>query len=409
MIVNVNKLLNILQIKYQDYSFHMVLSLGMSFYTFYAIGYLVDVYRGKYPAERNFGKYLTFLTFFLHIVQGPFSRYDELGKSLFQKHSFTYMRLCTGCSRILWGITKKTVIADKIDIVITTIFSYYDEYSGIYIFFALACYSIRLYADFSGYMDIVCGFSYILDIELKENFRQPYFAKSVDEFWRRWHITLGAWFKDYVFYPISMGKISQKIGKWSRNTWGFAIGKLIPGYLALIGVWTLTGLWHGANWGYLIWGYLNMIAILFSMQFSGYSRRIQQKMHLNTDSFFWKLFCMLKTFVFLSLFRLFAMTDNVHTAILMLNHILLYPGFSILKSPEALFVGMRYIEIFVFLFGVAAMFVIDILKEMGKWEKVKNKCPMLLKNLIYTVLILSIILFAGESNDLIGRFMYANF
>ena len=256
----------------------------MSFYTFYAIGYLVDVYRGKYPAERNFGKYLTFLTFFLHIVQGPFSRYDELGKSLFQKHSFTYMRLCTGCSRILWGITKKTVIADKIDIVITTIFSYYDEYSGIYIFFALACYSIRLYADFSGYMDIVCGFSYILDIELKENFRQPYFAKSVDEFWRRWHITLGAWFKDYVFYPISMGKISQKIGKWSRNTWGFAIGKLIPGYLALIGVWTLTGLWHGANWGYLIWGYLNMIAILFSMQFSGYSRRIQQKMHLNARS-----------------------------------------------------------------------------------------------------------------------------
>ena len=234
IISNLNSLLRLFHVDKSIGLTSWVMPIGMSFYTFHIIGYVVDIYRKKYSAERNYLRFLTFVSYFPHVIQGPFSRFDELGKSILEEHRFSYDRLCQGLSRILWGLVKKLIVADKLGVTVDQIISHYSQYTGTQIVFAFMAYAIQLYADFSGYMDIVCGISHILGIELSENFRQPYFAKTVDEYWRRWHITLGKWFKDYVFMPVSMGRTAQKLGRKARKKWGPKMGKLVPGYLALL-------------------------------------------------------------------------------------------------------------------------------------------------------------------------------
>ena len=409
IIDNVNGVLNILHLRWQIESLPFVVPLGISFYTFHAVGYLIDIYREKYKAEHNFAKYFTFIAFFPHIIQGPFSRYDLLGKSMFEKHTFSYDRLCAGCSRILWGVFKKAVVADKLAIAITAVLNDYHTYSGLYIIAAIFFHSIRLYADFVGYMDIVSGVSIILGIDLAKNFNQPYFAKTIDEFWRRWHITLGQWFRDYVFYPVSMGKTAQKIGKWARKKWGPKMGKLVPGYLALLFVWTATGLWHGANWTFLIWGYLNMAAILSTMQLTDWYTKIKEKLHINSEGFVWQAFCIARTFVLVCLFRFFFVADSVYMALSMYKHAIFDIHLGVLKNPLGFFIGMRNVEILAAILGTLIIFIVDVLSDTGKWETVKAKCPMLVKNLLYAAMVLSILLIAGGDNDLVGGFIYANF
>ncbi len=234
LIDTVNGFFNAIDVTYDIHNVSFVLPLGISFYTFQAIGYLIDVYRKKYPAEESFFRFALFLSYFPHIIQGPFSRFDDLGKTLFTQHKFSYERLCEGSRRILWGFFKKLLIADNIAIVVNEIFSNYGNYIGPQMLAVAFFYGIQIYADFSGYMDIVCGISHILGVDLTENFKQPYFSKSIDEFWRRWHITLGRWFRDYLFYPVAMSKKTQKIARKAREKLGQSVGRLIPRLLRTV-------------------------------------------------------------------------------------------------------------------------------------------------------------------------------
>lgn len=406
---NINALLLMIGKSMMIPSVNWILPIGISFYTFHAVGYLVDVYRGKYPAEKNFFKYFTFITYFPHIIQGPFSRFDFAGRSMLEKHQFSYERLCQGCARILWGVYKKLVVADKLGIAVNAILTSYMDYSGMHILFAIFGYCIELYADFSGYMDIACGISNILGIVMAENFKQPYFARTVDEFWRRWHITLGKWFKDYVFYPVSMGIVGQKLGKWARKKWGAKMGKLVPGYFALIFVWTATGLWHGASWTYLVWGYLNLLVIMSTMQLADFYDSVKTKIHIESESWLWQLFCIVRTFILVCFFRFFSVASSLNIALSMLKHMFQNLHLQILKTPVVLFVNMNHIEICAVLFGVCLILIVDILNETGKWDKIKVKCPLIMRNLIFTFLIFAIMLIAGGDNDLARGFMYANF
>ena len=406
---NVNLVFGFLKINYEAKNVSWVLPLGISFYTFHAVGYLVDVYRNKYPAERNYAKYLTFISYFPHIIQGPFSRYDELGKNIKEEHRFSYDRLCTGCARMLWGYFKKIVVADKIGIAATAIFADSATYSGVYMMFAMCAYGIQLYADFSGYMDIVCGFSHILGIELAENFRRPYFSKSVDEFWRRWHITLGTWFKDYVFYPVSMGKTGQKLGKWARKKWGAKMGKLVPGYFALIFVWTATGLWHGANWTYLVWGYLNLLVIAISMQLTDFYTTIKAKLHINSENVLWQAFCIIRTFILVCFFRFFSAAPDIHTAMDMLINTFSNINLDVLKTPMQLFVNVEYLDIYFTMIGTVIMLSVDFFEEINIWQKLKEKSPILIKNVAYVAIIMLILMSMGSSAQMMGGFMYATF
>lgn len=409
LLQNINALLRVFGFKSKFGALAWMIPLGISYYTFHAVGYLVDVYRGKYAAERNFAKYFTFISFFPHILQGPFSRYDQLQTTLFAQHDFSYDRLCEGSRRVLWGVFKKLLVADKFGIAVVTILSGYQEYAGVQILVAMIFYGIQIYADFSGYMDIMCGTSHIMGIKLAENFQQPYFAKSVDEFWRRWHITLGKWFKDYVFYPVSMGKAAQKMGKWARKKFGAKMGKLLPGYFALIFVWSATGLWHGANWTYLVWGYLNLIIIMFSMQMGDTYEKAKTKLHINSQSWWWQGFGIVRTFLIVCFLRFFSIADSVPAAISTLQHAFSSMQLGVLANPRALFVGMTSRDIFVGVLGCTMMFVVDVLNEKNRWEDVKARTPMVVRNIVYAVLIFAIILFAGGNNDLVGGFLYAEF
>ena len=389
----------------------LVPALGMSFYTFQATGYMVDVYRGKYPAQRNYIKYFTFVSYFPHIMQGPFSRYDILGKSILEEHDFSYDRLAAGVARIIWGFFKKIVIADQIGIPVDKIFDNYQNYTGFNILCVIFLYAIQIYADFSGYMDIVCGFSKILGIDLQENFNQPYFSKSIEEFWRRWHMTLCQWFKDYLFYPISMSKPVQRMGKNARNKLGSKWGRYVPVYFALFFVWTSTGLWHGANWTYLIWGYLNFIVITCSTHWAEYYIKAKNALHIKDGNPIWEGFRILRTFALVALFRFFAVADTVSIAVGMIKRI--FTDFAIktvLAHPSNILPGLSKGEIVVLGIGTIVLVLVDVFREKGKWEDMKKNCPPVVRGLIFAGMLLLIMLIVPALGDAeTGEFMYANF
>ncbi len=193
--------------------FELILPLGISFYMFQSIGYVIDVYRKKYPPEKNILKFALFVSFFPQMVQGPISRFDSLGKQLYRGNSFSYDSLKAGIELTLCGYLKKLLIADRAAILVNSVFQHYSEYDGGIILIGVVFYCIQLYCDFSGGIDITRGVAKMFGIELVENFKRPIFATSLSDFWRRWHISLGTWMKDYLFYPLSLSKPFIKLRK----------------------------------------------------------------------------------------------------------------------------------------------------------------------------------------------------
>ena len=243
---------------------NLILPMGISFYTFKSISYLVDVYRRKYRAERNAFKFALYISFFPQLIQGPISRFDYISESLFTRHSYNHKSFVRGLYRLLWGYFKKMVIADRILPAVFTIVSDSETYNGAFALMGIMFYALQIYADFSGGIDITIAIAEMLGIKVEENFIRPYFSKNVKEYWRRWHITMGAWFRDYVFYPLSVSAFMLKLSKFSRKRLGKNIGKRVPVYISALMVWFLTGLWHGAGWNFVVWGLLNGLCILIS-------------------------------------------------------------------------------------------------------------------------------------------------
>ena len=384
-----------------------IVPLGISFYTFTAAGYVIDVSRKKYPAERNFLKYLLFVSFFPHIIQGPFSRFDRLGKTLFEPHSFDYDRMARGMRRILYGYFEKLLVADKLAPTVSTVMASPEKTPGVYLFFAVLGYGIQLYADFSGYMNIMCGFCEVLGVELEENFRQPYFSTSIQNYWQRWHMTLGHWYSDYIFYPCSMGKTAQKIGRRAREKFGARMGKLLPSYFAMIFVWTLTGLWHGARWTFVVWGWLNFAFIVFSMQMEPLYDRAKAVLHIRSEALWWRIVMIIRTFLLVSLLRVFYCNQTVRAALRYLR-LLFSPNWNLLAHPlqvavsacSGTSVALWYITI-----GVLIMFGVDLVNETGA----RRNVHWAVRGLAYGLMIVLIVMGAGGGNASAGGFMYAQF
>ena len=244
--------------------------LGISYYTLQIISYLVDVYKGKYEPETNFFNFTLFIMYIPHLFIGPISRYDDMKKTLLAKRKITANNIFDGLLRICWGLIKKFVIAGRTAILISTI-SGSTEYSGGYALLAMIIYSINLYADFSGGIDIVLGVSKMLGIDLVENFDAPYFSQSIKEFWRRWHISLSSWLKDYVYIPLE----GNRKGTLRKN-------------INLLITFTVSGLWHGVN--YIVWGILNGIFVMFGEKFKTKSKIFNRLVTFIIISFLWAFF-----------------------------------------------------------------------------------------------------------------------
>jgi len=388
----------------------LAVPLGISYYTLQSIGYLVDVYRTKYSCEKNVAKLALFVSFFAQIVQGPFGRYDHLGKQLYEEHRFSFDRLKSGLTLMLWGYFKKLVIAESIAPSVNDIFSNIGEFNAIQLVMGTVYYSIQVYADFSGYMDIATGVCEIFGIELAKNFDRPYFSKSVQEFWRRWHITLGAWFKDYVFFPLSVSKVAVSLSKKCRKKGWLNLAKLLPSYIALVFVWSLTGIWHGTDWKYMVWGAGNCVFIIINMQFEPLFGKIKEKLKIKDSNFVWRCFQIARTFVTVSLLRVCSRADTFADTGLFYKKIFILSGVKSIGF-RTLFPAIDLYSLAVVLLGCVVFYIISLLQF--KYPEVRKqlfKKNYFVQSAVLMILIFSIIIFGtyGSGVDVSG-FIYAQF
>ncbi len=273
----------------------VVMPLGISFYTLTAIGYVVDVGREQCRAQKNFWRLLLFLSYFPAITQGPINRYNRLEAEFEKEHVFNYERMLFGVQRFVWGAFKKLVIADRINIFAGSVFGSGEAVPGSIYALAVVLYMLQLYADFSGYMDMALGVSETFGILLPENFKRPYFSRSVAEFWRRWHITLGTWFKDYVMFSFVMSGSGRRIGKAAKKKWP-RLGKHVTGLMGTMLVWLLTGMWHGRTVNYILWGVYYGVIMCVSLVLEPQYAAWRQRLHMKEGRFY-SLFCMARTWV----------------------------------------------------------------------------------------------------------------
>lgn len=389
---------------------HLLLPLGISFYTLSAVSYLADVYWNKYPAEKNYFKILLFLTFFPVIVEGPISRYDQLGKQLFKGHRFDYASFTSGLQLIVWGLFKKMVIADRINAYVSTIFDSYGDYGGLAVALAIVLYTIQLYTEFSGCMDIVTGCAKLFGISLAENFRQPFFSRNVNEFWRRWHITLGAFLRDYVFYPISLSRFFQKMSKNARKHFSEYFAMTLPAAAALFVVWFCNGIWHGAEWKYICYGLYYYVIMLAGMMLEPAFRKICAAVKLDRENSRWfHGFQIIRTCIFVGFGMLIFRADHLRAAgemFLSLFDRTQWHGLSFFWD-----VGMNPYEYLVILFGTVILLFVDIQNARGivVRDRIAQKA-FAMRTIIYVLGVVSIIMLGayGPGYGAVD-FIYAKF
>ncbi len=345
-----------------NFSFmEFALPMGLSFYMFQTMGYVIDVYWEKVEAEKNPFKVLLFTSFFPQLVQGPISRYGDLEKTLFSQHSFDWKQVSFGLERILWGFFKKMVIADRILTAVNTIIQNPDTYQGAMVLVGMFFYAIELYADFTGGIDITIGVAETLGISLKENFERPYFSKSIDEYWRRWHITMGTWFRDYIFYPISVSpKNIKRVAKW-KKLFGEHVGKRMPVYIGTMTTWFVTGVWHGASWNFIVWGLLNGVIIMISEELKPLYEKFHERFHVR-GNWFYEFFCMFRTFWLMSFLRSLDCYRDVPLTFQMIGTIFTDFHISVLTDGTLLGLGITGYDYIVIALGVILLLVVSILK-----------------------------------------------
>ncbi len=391
-------------------SIRWILPLGISFYTFQTVGYLCDVYWTKCRAEKNPFKVLLFTSFFPQITQGPISTWNDLAPGLFTPHKLDYHKFSFGAQRLIWGFFKKMVVANILSGYVSTAFANYPAYTGLAAFLAALCYSAQIYADFSGYMDIMCGLCEMLGIRLTENFERPYFSKSVAEYWRRWHISLGAWFKNYVYYPLAVSRWNQRLGKWSKQRIGKAVGSYLPATIALVIVWLATGLWHGASWAYIAWGGVNGIFIIFSMWMEKPYERCKKALHIRESAWLWRAFQTVRTFLLVTFIKVLPEVGTLKQGFGLWKRI--FTEHTLPRSiPQLLPFAPYPREIAVVVFGIALMFVVSLLQRKESVRvRMERRIPYLLRLLIYAALFFLILYFGIPASGGSGEeFLYAQF
>lgn len=286
---------------------NILLPMGISFYMFQSIGYVLDVYRGSIKAERNPFKFALFVSFFPQLIQGPISKYGKLAPQLLGEHQYNGKQVSFGLQRMLWGYFKKLVIADRIAVAVLALKG--PEHTGLSLFVLTCFYAIEVYGDFTGGIDIAIGLSEALGIRLPENFVRPFFSKNIAEYWRRWHITLGEWMREFVFYPVSVSTPMRKLSKSARKRWP-KFGKRIPVYAASFATWFCTGIWHGMTPNFLLWGMMNCTVIVLSEELTPLYEKFHNRHHWKQKSWY-GAFEMLRTFVLMNLIRIVDLFPNV--------------------------------------------------------------------------------------------------
>lgn len=392
-------------------------AMGMGYYTCQAIGYMIDCYWENEKAQKNFFKLLLFLSFFPQLTEGPISRYHQLS-GLFERHTLSYKNISFGAQRILWGFFKKLVLAERLSIIVSAIWADMEVYSGFYRWIAVLLYPIQIYSDFSGCMDIVLGTAEMFGISMPENFNNPFHSKSVQEFWQRWHITLGAWAKDYVMYPALKSSFMVKLGKKVKKKFGKRMGRFLPAMLAVGLVWLVMGIWHGGikhivgvsiyYWMILMLGELCSPVILY----------LTKWMHIKVESFSWKLFQCIRTYLIFSLGGIFFVAHNTSQAIIFLKSLFtMFITSSKTVNPWIFFdgsilqMGVTYSDFNIIILSVICVVLAAIIKEKtgNVREWIKAQCVGF-RWIIWISLFIIIIVYGKYGSGYIpGEFIYQGF
>ncbi len=379
----------------------LFLPLGISFYTFQTMGYIVDVYRDKTPAQHNPFKFALFVSFFPQIIQGPIGIYDDLAHQLFEPHEFDFTRFKHALELILWGLLKKMVFADTAVIAINAVTSDYNSFGGTTLTFTIILYAFQLYADFSGGIDISRGVAQIFGIDMMENFKRPYFSKDINEYWRRWHISLGNWFKNYLFYPLAMSSLfintSKKIKstKFGSTTAGAHIAKVLPTSIASFVVFFIVGVWHGASWKYIGFGVWNGGIIMLSVLLKPVFEWCHKKLHINPKSAPYSLFQILRTFIVILVGYVFDVAPSFKQA--MKTFWLFFTDQSFKTGwSEISTLGLGKKQYLLLLAGVLLIFVISIIQERHDKTTIRemlDKKPFIFRYVPIFIGVMAIVVF----------------
>lgn len=372
---------------------NILVPLGLSYYTFNSIGYLIDVGRGKHAAEKNVGKFALFVSFFPMIVQGPLCRFKDVGYQLQQPHNLEYDNLKYGAQLMLWGFFKKLVIADRVAAIASFVFhSQYTGYTGSHVFFGVLAYSLQIYGDFSGGTDICRGAAQMMGINLPVNFERPFFATSMADYWHRWHMSLGAWMREFVFYPVMLSKPVTKVSKYFRKRFGPHAGKIVPSVAAPFVVFFLIGIWHGITVQRIVNGLYHATLISASVALAPVYKKMAEKLKINTECFSFRLFQMLRTFLLLCISRIITQAATLPTALRMIKT--LFTSWSwdfILGIDNKIYTyGVDRDNMGVLFIAVLVLLVVGILQERG----VKIRQTLAKQNLIFRWLVILLLLVA---------------
>ena len=376
-IENINALYSVIGYENKLSNLSIILPIGLSFHTFQAMSYTIEVYRGNQKAERHFGLYALYVMFFPQLVAGPIERASHLLPQFYKKQFFNYDKVQSGLSLMLWGFFKKIVIADRLAIVVNEIYNNPNDYHGLTLVVGTVFFAFQIYCDFSGYSDIAIGCARVLGFDLMKNFNYPYFSKSISEFWKRWHISLSTWFRDYVYIPLG----GNRTVKWR---W----------YYNLFITFLISGLWHGANWTFIIWGAIHGVFLILEM--------LTNKNNFPKTNFINGLL-MLKTFVFICFGWIFFRANSIEDALSIISSIFDFKNYSLSQLSFSVIPLARntVFSIDIFLSYVVIVFLI-LAEYFFSYQFNFEKLHYRYKLFIYVFGILSILLLgAFEKNEFI--------
>ncbi|MEP7108475.1 MAG: MBOAT family O-acyltransferase [Ferruginibacter sp.] len=359
----------------------ILLPIGLSFHTFQAMSYTIEVYRGNQKTERHFGIYALYVMFYPQLVAGPIERPQNLLHQFREKFQFDSNRVYEGLKIMIWGLFKKLVIADRLGIYVNAAYNNVEQQNGMTLMLATIFFSFQVYCDFSGYSEIAIGAAKVMGFDLMTNFKRPIFAKSTGEFWKRWHISLSTWFKDYLYFPLGGSRVSV-----------FRI------YINLMVVFLISGLWHGANWTYIIWGGINGFYLVFAMMTKKYADKFNAFTRINKFPRLLIFFQIGITFLLITFSRVFFRAKSVEDAFIVIKKMATFKG-SVFNAGSAL---MLYS-----FFAISFLLMVESKKEFytGSFS-LSHHNNFWVRNSYYSFLVILIILLGVFDG---GQFIYFQF